>query len=321
MVSHIFAIAAGFLLDRLIGDPPGWPHPVRWIGTLIARLTKRWNRPPHAFRNGFFLVLTVTAAATGIAASIVWAASAVHWMAGFAAETLLIASGLAQKSLRDAAADVYHPLAAQDFGTAREKLSWIVGRDTRELDESEIVRGVVETVSENTSDGVTAPLFWAFLLGAPGIWLYKAVNTCDSMVGYKNEAFQHFGFASAKLDDVLNYVPSRLTGALLLLATRNERQLTIRQRFTEWMRDARKHPSPNSGWLEAATAVQLGIRLGGTNTYNGAPSVRAHMGTLVFPLEAKHIPQTVTHMHRVSLLFLLIFALGGLCIEFAGPWS
>lgn len=317
MVSHILAIVLGFLLDRLIGDPPAWPHPVKWIGTLIARLTDKWNQPRHAFRNGFFLIVTVTAVTAGSAAFIVWVASAVHWAVGFAAETLLVAAGLAQKSLRDAAVEVYEPLTRQDLKAAREKLSWIVGRDTENLNESEIVRGVVETVSENTSDGVTAPLFWAFLFGAPGIWLYKAVNTCDSMVGYKNEAFQHFGFASAKLDDVLNYVPSRFTGALLLLTTKNERQLSIWQRFREWIQDAGKHPSPNSGWLEAATAVQLGVQLGGVNTYHGVSSVRAHMGTPVFPLEAKHIPKAVAHMHIVSFLFLLIFVLGGLCIELA----
>src|SRR5690606_11637702 len=117
------------------------------------------------------------------------------------------------------------------------------------------------------------------------------------MVGYKNEEFSQFGFASARLDDVLNFIPSRITGAVILLATRNERGLTMRQRFREWARDARKHPSPNSGWLEAATAVQLGIQLGGVNTYKGVQSVRARMGTPVYGLQARHIKEAVRHMH------------------------
>ncbi|MGK7376521.1 adenosylcobinamide-phosphate synthase CbiB [Planococcus sp. 1R117A] len=317
MISHIFAIGLGLIIDRIVGDPPGWPHPVRWLGTLISKLTAKWNHPPNAFRNGFLLVLAAAAAAFGTAYLLVSGAYAVHWSLGFLIETILIASGLAQKSLRDAAEDVYQPLIQKDWSQAREKLSWIVGRDTAHLDESEITRGVVETVSENTSDGITAPLFWAFLLGAPGLWLYKAVNTCDSMVGYKNEDFVQFGYASARLDDVLNFIPSRITGALILLTTRNKRNLTMRQRFAEWTRDAVKHPSPNSGWLEAATAVQLGIELGGVNTYKGVRSERARMGKPVYELEAEHIKEAVQHMHIAAIWFYILFAIGVMIIEFA----
>lgn len=317
MIAHLAAIALGMLIDRLVGDPPSWPHPVRWLGTLIARLSKRWNRPPHAFRNGFFLVALAAMLAFGTAFMLIQAAYAIHWSLGFLAEAVLIASGLAQKSLKDAAEEVYQPLVNQDWQKAREKLGWIVGRDTAQLDESEITRGVVETVSENTSDGVTAPLFWAFLLGAPGLWLYKAVNTCDSMVGYKNQEFERFGFASARLDDLLNFIPSRITGALILVVTKNKRSLPFRQRFVEWRRDAQKHPSPNSGWLEAATAVQLGIELGGMNTYKGIPSHRARMGTPVYRLEAAHIREAVGHMQAAASWFFILFAIGGLIIEFA----
>ena len=317
MMSHILAIGGGLILDRIIGDPPDWPHPVRWLGTLISKLTAKWNHGPHAFRNGFWLVAVVAGIAFGSAFLLVAGANAIHWSLGFLTEAVLIAAGLAQRSLRDAAEDVYQPLIKKDWSQARKKLSWIVGRDTVHLNESEITRGVVETVSENTSDGVTAPLFWAFLLGAPGLWLYKAVNTCDSMVGYKNEEFSRFGFASARLDDVLNWMPSRITGALILLATENKRGLTMRQRFKEWAQDARKHPSPNSGWLEAATAVQLGIELGGINTYKGVRSVRARMGTPVYGLQAHHIKEAVGHMHIATLWFFILFAIGGLIIELA----
>lgn len=316
MMAHLLAIAIGLLLDRIIGDPPTWPHPVRWIGKLISLLSAKWNRGRNAFRNGFLLVGIVAFTAFSSAWLLVFIGYSLHWVIGVAVEAVLIASGLAQKSLRDAATEVYQPLVKKNYPYAREKLGWIVGRDTEHLDESEITRGVVETVSENTSDGVTAPLFWAFLLGAPGLWLYKAVNTCDSMVGYKNEKYEKFGFASARLDDFLNLIPSRITGLLILLTTRNVRSLTLRQRLNEWQRDAKKHPSPNSGWLEAATAVQLGIQLGGINTYKGIVSERARMGTPIFPLEASHIQDAVKQMHIATWWFFILFSLGGLLLEF-----
>ena len=317
MMAHIVAIAIGLVLDRVIGDPSDWPHPVRWIGKLIGTLTKKWNRPPHAFRNGFLLVGVIAIVVFTAAFLLVAGAYLIHWSIGILVEAVLIAAGLAQKSLHDAAEDVYRPLVRKDFALAREKLSWIVGRDTAHLNESEITRGVVETVSENTSDGVTAPLFWAFLLGAPGLWLYKAVNTCDSMVGYKNAEFQQFGYASARFDDLLNLIPSRITGFLILITTRNEHALPLGRRLSYWCRDARKHPSPNSGWLEAATAIQLGVELGGVNTYQGIRSIRARMGEPYVTLEAKHIRLAVRHMHIVTAWFYILFAIGGLIYEIA----
>lgn len=317
MMIHIAAIACGLIIDRLIGDPPNWPHPVRWIGALIMKLTEKWNHGPHAFRNGFLLIALMAGGAFAISYLMVSLAYEVHAIVGFFAEAALIAIGLAQKSLKGAAEEVHQPLLQKDYPKAREKLSWIVGRDTEHLNESEITRGVVETVSENTSDGVTAPLFWAFLLGAPGLWIYKAVNTCDSMVGYQNERFSRFGYASAKLDDLLNFIPSRITGAIILVATRNKRGLTLRQRFAEWLRDAPKHPSPNSGWLEAATAIQLGIELGGVNSYKGVQSVRARMGTPIFRLEAYHIKETVEHMQLAVFWFYILFAGGAMIFELA----
>lgn len=316
MIGHLSAIALGLVIDRLVGDPPSWPHPVRWLGSLIAGFSKRWNRPPHAFRNGFVMTAIVVGAAFGTAFMFVKGAYAMHWFLGFIVETALIASGLAQKSLKDAAEEVYKPLANKNWSLARGKLGWIVGRDTEGLDESEITRGVVETVSENTSDGVTAPMFWAFLLGAPGLWLYKAANTCDSMVGYKNQEFERFGYASARLDDVLNFIPSRITGLLILIMTKNKRSLPLRQRLAEWRRDAKKHPSPNSGWLEAATAIQLGVQLGGMNTYKGIPSDRARMGVPVYRLEAVHIRDAIGHMQTATIWFFILMAIGGLIIEF-----
>ncbi|KZE39098.1 cobalamin biosynthesis protein [Bhargavaea cecembensis] len=318
MLNHLIACMVGFLIDRLIGDPPGWPHPVRWIGRLITFMDTRLNKGQNRRKKGL-LLLIITAGTSGLlAAAVVCIFYGIHRAAGVAAESLLIAAGLARKSLADAAVEVYRPLAAGNLPEAREKLGWIVGRDTESLPESEIVRGVVETVSENTSDGVTAPLFWAILLGAPGIWIYKAVNTLDSMVGYRNERYESFGYFSAKADDVLNLIPSRLTGLLILLVAPNRSGLPLRERLAGWRRDAGKHPSPNSGWLEAATAWQLGAELGGLNTYQGVPSDRARMGHPDRPLEAADIPESVHAMHAASWAFVILWLLiGGIAVAVA----
>lgn len=315
MIYHVLAIGLGLLLDRLIGDPPTWPHPVRWIGSLINWLKPRLNTPKHAFRNGFIMLAIVLALVVSLTAMLVWSAYAMSPVIGIVVEAVLIAVGLSQKSLQQAAEDVYAPLVRKDFTNAREKLSWIVGRDTQGLGESEITRGVVETVSENTSDGVTAPMFWALLFGAPGLWLYKAVNTCDSMVGYQNAEFQAFGFASAKSDDVLNYIPSRITGFFIVVFTKNDSGMALNKRLSIWLRDAPKHPSPNSGWLEAATAVQLGVQLGGINSYGGVRSIRAKMGEPHVELGAHHIMRTVHHMHIAAACFFVFIAIGGILFE------
>ncbi|MBT2583030.1 adenosylcobinamide-phosphate synthase CbiB [Planococcus sp. ISL-109] len=316
MIYHVLAIGLGLVLDRLIGDPPTWPHPVRWIGSLINWL-KRLNVPKYAFRNGFIMLAIVLITVVSITVGLVSGAYAVSPVIGVAVEAVLIAAGLSQKSLKQAAEDVYAPLVQKDFALAREKLSWIVGRDTNALGESEITRGVVETVSENTSDGITAPMFWALLFGAPGLWLYKAVNTCDSMVGYKNEEFRAFGFASAKFDDILNYVPSRITGFLIVVLTRNDSGMPLKKRLSIWLRDAPKHPSPNSGWLEAATAVQLGVELGGVNSYSGVRLIRAKMGEPLVELEVQHIRRAVHQMHVATVSFFVLIAIGGMLFEIA----
>lgn len=315
MASHMIAIAIGLLLDRLIGDPPNWPHPVRWIGTLISRLTKLLNRGNSRKTKGLFLVIVVVGLSFGMALVLVSVAYSLHIALGIALESILVASGLAQKSLKDAAMDVYTPLVEKDLPNARVKLSWIVGRDTEHLDEEEITRGVVETVSENISDGVTAPLFFAFLFGAPGLWAYKAINTLDSMVGYQNEQYAEFGYTAAKLDDVANYIPSRLTGLAIMLGGRKEASLSLKERMKCWWTDAKKHPSPNSGFLEAATAYQLGIQLGGRNTYKGIVSNRALMGIRQVPLSARHILGAISHLHTAVFLFWLgMTMIGGLIL-------
>ncbi len=315
---HLAAVTVGFLLDRLIGDPPGWPHPVRWIGMWIGWLAKRLNHGEYRTAKGAVLLAMTVLPVFFVAGLVTYTAFRIHPVAGAAIESLLIAVALAQKSLGDAAREVAAPLSAGDLPEARRKLSWIVGRDTDSLDEPEITRGVVETVSENSSDGVTAPLIFAFLFGAPGIWLYKAVNTLDSMVGYKDERYAQFGTASARTDDVLNFIPARLTGLAIVLLTPNPSGLPLKSRIAGWRSDARKHPSPNSGYLEAATAWQLGATLGGTNTYRGIMSHRPQFGPGLRPLSAIDIDRTLVQLTRASwAVWALGILIGGLCYAIA----
>ncbi|MGF0469785.1 adenosylcobinamide-phosphate synthase CbiB [Lysinibacillus fusiformis] len=306
MIAIVIACIIGIIFDVLVGDPPKLPHPVRWIGKLIQSQTALWNRGKWRKLRGMVMALAVVGTTMFVVTLILLLSYQVSLIFGILVEGLLIGIGLAQRSLKEAALAVYEPLVKGDFAEARVKLSWIVGRDTEKLGEDEIVRGVVETVSENTSDGVTAPLFYAFLFGAIGLWGYKAVNTLDSMVGYKNETFKDFGMFSAKLDDVLNFIPSRITGFLMVLGTKNETSYSFGQRLKRWAQDAKKHPSPNSGYLEAATAVQLGVQLGGKNTYQGVVSQRAIMGEKLVPLTKEHIMASIIQMRIAMVLFTFV---------------
>lgn len=315
----ILAVIIGQMLDLILGDPPKMPHPVRWIGSFIGFLTTKWNKGSHRIFKGAMTGILVVAIVAITTFFIVYAAYQIHLMVGILVEGVLIGMGLAQKSLKEAAMEVYMALTRGDLEEARKKLSWIVGRDTEHLDEPEIVRGVVETVSENTSDGVTAPLFYACLFGATGLWTYKAINTLDSMIGYKNEKYEEFGKFSARLDDVANFIPSRITGLIILLFTKKKTDRPLAERLRLWLKDAKKHPSPNSGYLEAATSYQLGIRLGGYNSYHGVPSFRAYMGTPDVPLASDHIKAAIQQMFVASILFTIL--IGGVIVAISSAWS
>ncbi|MCA1027946.1 adenosylcobinamide-phosphate synthase CbiB [Cytobacillus kochii] len=316
MIEHLIALTVAVVIDRFIGDPPQWPHPVKWMGSLIGFLRKKWNIGEHRKWKGVAMLTTVLLIVLVISISIVVIAYAVHPIVGILFEAVLIATTIAQKSLKEAAIEVYEPLKKEQLSEARQKLSYIVGRDTDELDEAEIVRGTVETVAENTSDGITAPLFFALIGGAPFALVYRAINTCDSMVGYKNEKYIDFGWASAKLDDVVNWVPSRLTAFCMLLVNK-PRFIQRKESFQLVMSDAKKHPSPNSGWGEAAVAYLLGVQLGGKNTYEGHVSYRATMGEANMPLSRNHIVEANTIITKTIPLYLFILWLGGVLIAMA----
>ncbi len=317
-MNFLIAIIA-VLLDRIVGDPKSLPHPVMWIGKLISSFEKRCNKGQARYIKGLITSSCVVIIVGVVVFTIVQVSAMLSFWLWVIVEVVLITIAIAQKSLKQAAIVVYDALNNGDMNEARTKLGWIVGRDTAHLDEPEIVRGVVETVSENTSDGVTAPLFYALLFGATGAWVYKAINTLDSMIGYKNERYMDYGRFAAKLDDIANFVPSRITGLFIVLMTKNEGPFSLKERLRYWVRDAKKHPSPNSGYLEAATAYQLGIRLGGENVYGGVKSFRAYMGKSMMILQKQHILLSVQQMYRVSMIFTII--LGGILYAISSTWS
>lgn len=257
--------------------------------------------------------------AGGSAQLLTWSFYLLHPAAGIMMEAVLISTTIAQKSLKEAALSVYSPLVKDDMAEARHKLSWIVGRDTDNLEEPEIVRGAVETVAENTSDGITAPLFWALVGGAPLAIIYRAINTCDSMVGYKNERYGEFGWASARLDDAANWIPSRITSFCMLLGNRPF-HMSRTEALKIVLRDARKHPSPNSGWGEGAVAAILGVQLGGINFYKGVVSNRATMGDALTRLEKNHILEVNKIVCATVPLFVMLLWLGGILYEMAISW-
>jgi adenosylcobinamide-phosphate synthase len=258
---------AAVALDLALGDPRWLPHPVRAIGWMIAKgevLVRRSGVPLRL--GGVVLCSGVMAITAGVVHATLPYAN-IYWAYSF----------LALRSLDFEATKVIRTLEAGNLPAARKQLGMIVGRDTAHLDEAGIVRAVVETVSENFGDGVVAPVFYLALLGPVGMAVYKAVNTLDSMVGYKDERYRELGWASARLDDVLNFIPARLA-ALTVWSVAGLVRLNSVRSVRVTLRDAQKQPSPNSGWPEAAFAGALGVQLGGTSMYKGVVSRKEHLG-------------------------------------------
>lgn len=318
--------AAGFLLgcllDAALGDPRMMPHPVRWMGRAAAALEGALRRPGQspraALAAGALLVLLVTGGAGAAAWLAVELAGRAGPAARVAAEGLLLWSSVAARGLAEAGMAVYRPLARGDLEAARQALGLVVSRDTAALGEADLARGAVETVAENTVDAVLAPLFYFVLGGAPLALVYRAANTLDAMFGYRNERYLYFGRAAARLDDALNFLPARL-GGLLLAAAAALLGLDAAGAGRAVRRYARLHPSPNSGVPEAAVAGALGIRLGGWNSYHGAPVFRAYLGEPRRELAAGHIRQAV----RLMLCAGVLAAAGGAAALWAahgGRW-
>lgn len=317
LAHHVIAAWLAIILDKTIGDPRWLPHPVRGFGFVIAKLDSLLNKNEYRRIKGVIAVSIVVVIAFLPAYYLVLFVYQFNELAGLIVETLLIFTTIAEKSLAQAGREVESPLQAGNLALAREKVSWIVGRDTDQLEESEVVRATVETIAENTSDGVTAPLFYAFIGGAPFALLYRAVNTCDSMLGYKNEKYLKFGWSSARLDDLLNLIPSRITGLLMVVSNFIYSKQSMKDCLRILFRDAKRHPSPNSGWCEAAVASLLQVQLGGRNTYKGQISERAKMGEPIDKLQVLHIDLSIMIMKRTVLVFMILLTIGVVWFDMA----
>jgi adenosylcobinamide-phosphate synthase len=317
----LWALPVGAALDLLVGDPRGWPHPVRAIGWLVTRAEGLLRRGVAASGSrawvesaaGVVLAVVVTGVTAAGVAGVVGVADASGAWTSLAVRALLIHWGLAVRSLRD---ESLKASESADLDRARAELAMIVGRDTAALDRPEICRACVETVAENCNDAVVAPLFWYAVGGVTGLWAYKAVNTLDSMVGYRDERYRRIGWASARLDDLAGYVPARLTWLLISLASVVARERAAGALRVGW-RDGRKHPSPNAGWGEAAMAGALGVQLGGRASYRGVPSEKPRLGEPGPAID----PDTVRRSIRVMLTTaLLAVALAGLARAWVLAW-
>ncbi|MBI5885765.1 MAG: cobalamin biosynthesis protein CobD [Deltaproteobacteria bacterium] len=271
-------VVAAFVIDLAAGDPAWMPHPVRGIGRLIALLESLLRRPgrsPGTERLcGMLMALITVFISWGVAYAVLHTAETYSYPLFIILSTYCVYACLAARSLRDEAGRV---MEAGDIIEARRRLGRIVGRDTHNLEWPGICKAVVETVSENTSDGIVAPLFFLALGGPPLMLAYKAVNTLDSMVGYRNERYRDFGWFSARLDDAANYIPARLA-AIIMAASALILGYNYRGSLRTLLRDGANHPSPNSGRPEAAAAGALGCRLGGSSTYGGIISDKPYIG-------------------------------------------
>ncbi|CAI8888551.1 Cobalamin biosynthesis protein CobD [Brevibacillus sp. IT-7CA2] len=308
-MTEVWILCAAYLIDRVVGDPRSLPHPVIIMGWWITRLERviRFlvKKESHLRLAGVLFPLVIVGGSYAVVWLLLWGATFIHPVLAWILGAWLISTTIATKGLADAGMEIARHLVAGDMEAARRSLSMVVGRDTERLDEPEVCRGAVETVAENIVDAIVSPLIYAAIGGAPLAMAYRAANTLDSMVGYKNEQYMNLGWASARFDDVLNYIPARLT-ALLLVAASWLQRLDGKQCWAMIRRDAHLHPSPNSGLPEAGVAGALGVQLGGLNYYQGVASNRAKMGDAKRPLQASDIVTTIRLMYLVSLLSLLV---------------
>ena len=261
-------LAAALLLDAVIGDPPSWPHPVKAIGRLASWSESLCRRFGNGWLAGAAAVLLVLLCTGGATAALLAAARALHPVVNSLVALYLLYTAVALHDLCHHAMQVQAALMARDLPEARRRVGMIVGRDTEALDEAGVIRAAVESVAENIVDGISAPLFYAALAGPLGAMLYKAVNTLDSLFGYKNDRYRHFGAPAARLDDAVNFLPARLTG-LCMVAAAFLIGLDGRNAWRIFRRDRLAHASPNAAHTEAAAAGALGIRLGGPTPYFG----------------------------------------------------
>lgn len=300
----MITLITAFIVDGLIGDPQTKFHPIALLGSCIGALDKLFynckrSHGEQVVAGGIvcLLILSFTYAVMFAVVRILDLLTVSVLKDVF--KGIILAFLICPKSLAQAATAIRKDLQQRHLEAARHKVGYIVGRDTQKLSAAEVCRAVIETVAENTSDGIIAPLFYYYIGGLPGAAVYKAVNTLDSMMGYKNERYLYYGRVAARIDDIFNYIPARLTG-LSFIAAALLGKSDSQKAFQIMLRDARKHPSPNGGYAEAPVAGALHIRLGGYNSYFGETSFRAYMGDDDEPLEAGKIRQAVQLMYTAT---------------------
>jgi adenosylcobinamide-phosphate synthase len=305
-------LAVACLLDAAVGDPRWFPHPVRWMGAVVNWCDRRVHQlllsPTKQRIAGVLLAVALPAGAYAAGALLIWFGSWIGPLWGSAGTVLLAWTTLAARDLIDHVVSVQRALRSVSLLEARLAVAKIVGRDTEEMAESDIVRATVETIAESTADGIMSPLFYLVLGGAPLALAYKAVSTLDSMIGHMDDRYRWFGWASARLDDVANFLPARITALLLVLSVGivSGSWPTMQHAWKILLRDGRQHPSPNSGRPEAAMAGALGVQLGGTNRYDGLLIERPFLGDPDQPLTRAHIGMALTLMLWTSITGVLL---------------
>lgn len=316
---HVMLASVTLVVEAIVGYP-AWlnaliPHPVVWAGTAINALERRWNQPRYSYNRrrllGLGSVVLVSGAAIVLGAAIeLWGAAwpgIITWLVlGLVAST-----GLAQKSLFVHVRNVLLALRAGDLAAARERVSLIVGRDTRQLDDSGVSAAALESLAESFNDGIVAPAFWLLVGGLPGLFAYKVLNTADSLIGHKEERWRAFGWAAARADDLANLIPARIAGILLAICGRGG--------VAVMFKDASKHASPNAGWPEAAMAGALGVSLGGPTSYDGVVHERPVFGTGERPEPADLRRGLGIYVVACLLLWILVAATWG-CLVLGKLW-
>ncbi|MFA6221593.1 MAG: adenosylcobinamide-phosphate synthase CbiB [Desulfomonilaceae bacterium] len=307
MLAQEIQLLAAIVLDSLIGDPRWWPHPVRLIGTAASAVEHRARMSIRNERVAGVLTATIIVASSGFItyACIYVADWLTPWLGG-AVSIFIMYTGIAAHDLAKHAREIQMALDTSNLQLARQRVGMICGRDTGNLDKEGVVRATVESVAENCVDGVTAPLFYGALAGPVGVIVYKAVSTLDSTFGYKNERYGQFGWASARLDDAAAFAPSRLTGFLVpiaawILGMRSQDSFRI------FKRDRLKHASPNSGHTEAAFAGAMGLRLGGTSSYQGVAHEKPFIGDPVSEINSESIGKSVKLMNATTIVSFVSF--------------
>lgn len=304
------SLILAYIIDGIFGDPYNFPHPIKYIGKLIRFLENIVRRTCHTSRSkklgGLFLFIGTTFISAAVVMLLVSMSFKINFYFGFLVQTFFMYTCLAKKCLYDEGIKVYECIKSEDIEKSRTQISYLVGRDTSNLSFDEIIRATVETIAENTVDGIIAPLFYAIIGGAPLMMFYKAVNTLDSMVGYKNEKYADIGFFSAKIDDIFNFIPARISIVGFMFAS-----LVKGQNHSNCvkiaLRDRKNHKSPNCAYPEGAVAGALGVQLGGTNIYFGEVVEKPTIGDKLRVLEAEDIVLSGQLMKYCSFFMLFIF--------------